>query len=44
MSGDGDFVINSLGRKVPTVVNGKGQEPYQGPYAPRPPATSAFPT
>jgi len=36
MSGDGDFVINSLGRKVPTVVNGKGQEPYQGPYAHEP--------
>ena len=36
MSGDVEFVVNALGRKVPTVVNGKAQEAYQGPYAREP--------
>jgi citrate lyase subunit alpha/citrate CoA-transferase len=30
MSGSADLVINAVGRRVPTVVNGKGQVPYQG--------------
>jgi len=31
-----EFVVNALGRKVPTAVNGKEQEPYLGPEAHQP--------
>jgi citrate lyase subunit alpha/citrate CoA-transferase len=37
MSGKRDFAVNSIGRRVPAVVNGKRQTPYQGigRHAPR---------
>ncbi len=38
-----DFVVNAAGRRVPTVVNGKAQTPYQGVGAYQPEAGKAAP-
>ncbi len=38
-----EFVLNAAGRKVPTVVNGKAQTPYQGVGAFQPAGSKAGP-
>ena len=40
---DFEFVLNAAGRKVPTLVNGKGQVPYQGVGAFEPSGQKAAP-
>ena len=36
MAKNPEYVENAIGRRVPTVVNGKPQAPYQGVGAGRP--------
>jgi len=43
MSESADFVVNAVGRRVPTVVNGKRQIPYQGAAAFRPEGSKQAP-